>query len=1024
MPEVQLRDQAGDIKYYSDVDYLQLNTRDGTATYVSDHLILQQVQADWAEEDTESPAFINNKPTFPNAADLLPEISEDDEGKILGIADGKWQKINAEDGLPAIEQEDEGKILGVVNGSWEKTKQIQPDWAQEDSDATDFIKNKPEILQSDWNEQSEESKAYIKNKPFSLPNGLIQEGTYTAVYDSSSKNYVYEVENKNFALEIGKNYGVKFNGVSYIVQCEEISGKYTEALTTTKIGLGNPALAKLAGYTFKPEVANINSSYDFYITDSYVYTTKEGEFTLYLCESESIEKLDGLFVPDNLWEKPDWNETVSSNPGYIKNRPTEEELQGNWKQSDYTKMDYIKHKPFGNVPVLVPRGDYQLTNPTDTSTSARPLVGATPKHRIAVGESYTVYYGGKNYTLQSKQYTVANNSSYTNATILECIGSPTLCKNGTHLGDPSFSYIKEDVPNESTYPFCITENAVYIRRGLNDSNYQKYTFDAYKTDGILKIDKKWLPSDVFAQANWTQTNSSAADYIKNKPTIPAAQIQADWAQTDVNAKDYIKNKPETLEFMQSDWNETDSTKNSYIKNKPTIPAAQVQADYEQLDSRQADFVKNKIVGYKPDIVLQTDLVFTEAPVSGYYQAPINFCIEPEFAHSYNIIYQGKTYKASKQSYYDSSVGYFYGIGNTDLAIINNKLVNMVDNYFPDVPFFINTDTSIMYVAGPKPSGYGQGSFRITEVDNVIKLDSTFLKGSLLPEISEISYVNPYITWTNGKWTAGEFPIPNWEETDMLSRKFIDNKPFGKKVGYFYGAKLISIKSGDYYYGISMGKYDEALESGVIGKVIIDNVSYQATCKKASSYGIVSTVDDGTGELDRNALVLGNVSLLKHSPFIENFISSNTGENYCFVMYRDYAQGMLITIFVTDKDHAKVSYERMSEEYVKIDKKYLPDDLVIPTDKHLLKEDSPADAKATGEKIKETKNLINKVEQRIKLGPEYAGQLVYVGEDGYPSVLRLGRGLTIKNGVLMVVESTETTSELDVGTLDTMVLPEE
>lgn len=45
------------------------------------------------------------------------------------------------------------------------------------------------------------------------------------------------------------------------------------------------------------------------------------------------------------------------------------------------------------------------------------------------------------------------------------------------------------------------------------------------------------------QANWTQSNVSASDYIKNKPTIPAAQVQSDWTQSNSSAVDYIKNKP-------------------------------------------------------------------------------------------------------------------------------------------------------------------------------------------------------------------------------------------------------------------------------------------------------------------------------------------------------------------------------------------------------------------------------------------------------------------------------------------------
>lgn len=46
-----------------------------------------------------------------------------------------------------------------------------------------------------------------------------------------------------------------------------------------------------------------------------------------------------------------------------------------------------------------------------------------------------------------------------------------------------------------------------------------------------------------AQSNWTESNSSAVGYIKNKPSIPAAQIQSDWTQSNSSSVDFIKNKP-------------------------------------------------------------------------------------------------------------------------------------------------------------------------------------------------------------------------------------------------------------------------------------------------------------------------------------------------------------------------------------------------------------------------------------------------------------------------------------------------
>lgn len=63
-------------------------------------------------------------------------------------------------------------------------------------------------------------------------------------------------------------------------------------------------------------------------------------------------------------------------------------------------------------------------------------------------------------------------------------------------------------------------------------------------------------------------------------------VQSDWEQTDTTAADYIKNKPNLA---------TVATSGSYadLTNKPTIPAAQVQADWNQTTTTAADYVKNK-----------------------------------------------------------------------------------------------------------------------------------------------------------------------------------------------------------------------------------------------------------------------------------------------------------------------------------------------------------------------------------------------------------------------------------------------
>lgn len=125
--------------------------------------------------------------------------------------------------------------------------------------------------------------------------------------------------------------------------------------------------------------------------------------------------------------------------------------------------------------------------------------------------------------------------------------------------------------------------------------------------------------------------------LKNRPTIPSAQIQSDWEQTDTSKADFIKNKPSIPDDLadlnddashrtvtdtekstwngksdfsgdyndlqnkptipdpqvQADWNQTDNTKADFIKNKPSVPSGQVQSDWAQTTSSEPDYIKNK-----------------------------------------------------------------------------------------------------------------------------------------------------------------------------------------------------------------------------------------------------------------------------------------------------------------------------------------------------------------------------------------------------------------------------------------------
>ena len=73
------------------------------------------------------------------------------------------------------------------------------------------------------------------------------------------------------------------------------------------------------------------------------------------------------------------------------------------------------------------------------------------------------------------------------------------------------------------------------------------------------------------QSDWNEADNTKPDYIKNKPTIPAAQIQSDWNQTNVSAKDYIKNKP-YVEVGEYDADTHEVTENEFYLAQTSLYA--------------------------------------------------------------------------------------------------------------------------------------------------------------------------------------------------------------------------------------------------------------------------------------------------------------------------------------------------------------------------------------------------------------------------------------------------------------------
>lgn len=140
-------------------------------------------------------------------------------------------------------------------------------------------------------------------------------------------------------------------------------------------------------------------------------------------------------------------------------------------------------------------------------------------------------------------------------------------KNKPTLATVATSGSYNDLSNKPTIP---TVNNATLTIQKNGTTVKTFTANA-SSNVTANITVPTKTSDITNDSNFvasgdlsTVATSGSYNDLSNKPTIPAAQVQSNWTQTTTTAVDYIKNKP-TLATV--------ATSGSYndLSNKPTIP---------------------------------------------------------------------------------------------------------------------------------------------------------------------------------------------------------------------------------------------------------------------------------------------------------------------------------------------------------------------------------------------------------------------------------------------------------------------
>ena len=337
------------------------------------------------------------------------------------------------------------------------------------------------------------------------------------------------------------------------------------------------------------------------------------------------------------------------------------------------------------------------------------------------------------------------------------------------------------------------------------------------------------------QADWSEADSLAVDFIKNKP---ANLVQdASYVHTDNNFTTALKDKLDGIASgaevnVQADWEEADSNADSYIKNKPTIPSVpvqdvevdgtsvvnasgvaeitmptftQAQADWTESDTSDPSYIQNKPT-VKP-IAAGTNITITEAQG--------------------NIVISASGGAAQQQADWNqtnsSAVDYIKNKPTIPAAQVqsnwaesNSGSVSYIQNKPAVLPVIAGTNVTITQDNNGvtiSAAGGTQVQADWTESDSS---DPSYIQNKPANLVQDASYVHTDNNFTtslkdklDGIASGAEVNVQaNWTESDSSSDSYIQNKP--TIVGLSAGANVTITEGND---GITIAATDTTYSAG-------------------------------------------------------------------------------------------------------------------------------------------------------------------------------------------------------------------
>lgn len=539
----------------------------------------EQVQSDWAEDDTADPAYIKNKPEDINLI----------AGTNIGIMVSGNDLVIAASGSDLSDY----ATLEQLQDSVELVTGLIPDTSDlatkaELQDGLELVTGLIPTVQ--LNESNLVTS--INNYPIYSEGGAGT--TYTAGDGIDITNNIISVDN-TVALksDIPEEEEVEFEEINLSdYALASAIPDVTDYATHAEVNNVSGAIVDLIPEL--PEDLNLVAGQNIGITISgndIVISASVSGVSGYVTEEELIEAVTAVTAAIPAAQvQSDWNETNSSSPAYIQNKPTIPSIEGLATVAQVSAVSGYLQSEIDNIPAQV-QSDWAVTAIADPAY----IQNKPDQVRLVAGQNITIVDDTDIVTISAS---VPSVSGYvTDEELQDAVefvtglipdtsdmATQTWVGNQGYVTEPQVTAL---IPEEEEVEFeeidlgdyALASAVPTIQLNGNDevisiNNYPihseggggtEYTAGDHigivndeisvtgitelvagnaitiTTSGVSAIISSTGEAQV--QSDWNVTDSSSKAYIKNKPTIPAAQVQSNWNETNTSSKAYIQNKP-------------------------------------------------------------------------------------------------------------------------------------------------------------------------------------------------------------------------------------------------------------------------------------------------------------------------------------------------------------------------------------------------------------------------------------------------------------------------------------------------